>query len=205
MEYICGDLLSFIRKRNKLNEQIAKMIFKQIIEGLKYIHKKNIIHRDIKLDNILIDTTNTVKICDFGVSRKISKGEKIYERCGTPAYIAPEIYKKMGYTGFQSDVWSAGITLYYILSGNLPFKGNNIHELENAILFGEYKKIKGISFEANDIINRMLRLEPKERITIEEILRHPWLKNVNLENFSGKNTVFSEGIHRTSGVVSGEA
>ena len=182
MEYICGDLLSFIRKRNKLNEQIAKMIFKQLIEGLKYIHKKNIIHRDIKLDNILIDTTNTVKICDFGVSRKIERGEKIYERCGTPAYIAPEIYKKIGYTGFQSDVWSAGITLYYILSGNLPFKGNNIHELENAILYGEYKKIKDISFEANDIIDRMLRLDPKDRITIEEILKHPWLRNVNLEN-----------------------
>ena len=182
MEYICGDLLSFIRKRNKLNEQISKMIFKQIIEGLKYIHKKNIIHRDIKLDNILIDTTNTVKICDFGVSRKIEKGQKIYERCGTPAYIAPEIYKKIGYTGFQSDVWSAGITLYYILSGNLPFKGNNIHELENAILFGEYKKIKDVSFEANDIINKMLKLDPKERITIDEILKHPWLKNVNLEN-----------------------
>ena len=182
MEYICGDLLSFIRKRNKLNEQIAKMIFKQIIEGLKYIHKKNIIHRDIKLDNILIDTTNTVKICDFGVSRKIVKGEKIYERCGTPAYIAPEIYKKIGYTGFQSDVWSAGVTLYYILSGNLPFKGNNIHELENSILFGEYKKIKGVSYDANDIINKMLKLDPKERITIEEILKHPWLKNVNLEN-----------------------
>ena len=182
MEYICGDLLSFIRKRNKLNEQISKMIFKQIIEGLKYIHKKNIIHRDIKLDNILIDTTNTVKICDFGVSRKIEKGQKIYERCGTPAYIAPEIYKKVGYTGFQSDIWSAGITLYYILSGNLPFKGTNIHELENAILYGEYKKIKDVSPEANDIINQMLKLDPKERITIDEILKHPWLKNVNLEN-----------------------
>ena len=182
MEYICGDLLSFIRKRNKLNEQISKMIFKQLIEGLKYIHKKNIIHRDIKLDNILIDTTNTVKICDFGVSRKIEKGQKIYERCGTPAYIAPEIYKKIGYTGFQSDVWSAGVTLYYILSGNLPFKGTNIHELENAILLGEYKKIKDISYEANDIIDKMLKLEPKERITIDEILKHPWLKNVNLEN-----------------------
>ena len=182
MEYICGDLLSFIRKRNKFNENTAKIIFKQIIEGLKYIHKKNIIHRDIKLDNILIDTTNTVKICDFGVSRKISKGEIIFERCGTPAYIAPEIYKKMGYTGFQSDVWSAGVTLYYILSGNLPFKGSNIHELENAILFGEYKKIKDVTYEANDIIEKMLTLEPKERITINEILKHPWLKNVNLEN-----------------------
>ena len=182
MEYICGDLLTFIRKRNKLNEQISKFIFKQIIEGLRYIHKKNIIHRDIKLDNILIDTTNTVKICDFGVSRKIQRGEKIYERCGTPAYIAPEIYKKIGYTGFQSDVWSAGITLYYMLSGNLPFKGNNIHDLENAILLGEYNKIRDISFEASDIIDKMLKLNPSERITIEEILRHPWLRNVNLAN-----------------------
>ena len=118
---------------------------------------------------ILVDTTNTVKICDFGVSRKIQKGEKIYERCGTPAYIAPEIYKKIGYTGFQSDVWSAGVTLYYILSGNLPFKGNNIHDLENAILLGEYKKIRDISFEASDIIDRMLKLNPAERITIEEL------------------------------------
>ena len=131
---------------------------------------------------MIIDTTNTVKICDFGVSRKISKGEIIFERCGTPAYIAPEIYKKMGYTGFQSDVWSAGVTLYYILSGNLPFKGSNIHELENAILFGEYKKIKDVTYEANDIIEKMLTIEPNERITINEILKHPWLKNVNLEN-----------------------
>jgi serine/threonine protein kinase len=182
MEYICGDLLTFIRKRNKLNEPISKVIFKQIIEGLRYIHKKNIIHRDIKLDNILIDTTNTVKICDFGVSRRIQRGEKIYERCGTPAYIAPEIYKKVGYTGFQSDVWSAGVTLYYMLSGNLPFKGNNIHDLENAILLGEYHKIRDISYEANDIIEKMLKLNPSERITIDEILKHPWLKNVNLTN-----------------------
>ena len=191
MEYVCGDLLSFIRKRTKLNEQISKIIFKQLIEGLKYIHKKNIIHRDIKLDNILIDTTNTVKICDFGVSRKIEKGVKIFERCGTPAYIAPEIYKKIGYTGFQSDVWSAGITLYYILSGNLPFKGNNIHELENSILYGEYKKIKDVSFEANDIIDKMLKLDPNERITIDGILKHPWLKNVNLEN-RYKLNIFTE-------------
>ena len=195
MEYICGDLLTFIRKRNKLNESISKVIFKQITEGLRYIHKKNIIHRDIKLDNILIDTTNTVKICDFGVSRKIQRGEKIYERCGTPAYIAPEIYKKTGYTGFQSDVWSAGVTLYYMLSGNLPFKGNNIHDLENAILLGEYNKIRDISYEASDLIEKMLQLNPSERITIEEILKHPWLKNVNLA-FRHKLNIFTKAEKR---------
>ena len=141
MEYVCGDLLGFIRKRNKLNEPSAKIIFKQIIEGLKYIHKKKIIHRDIKLDNILIDLTNTIKICDFGVSRKVEKGNLIYERCGTPAYIAPEIYSKIGYDNGQCDIWSAGITLYYMLSGNLPFRGSNIQELEKVILKGEYEKI----------------------------------------------------------------
>ena len=191
MEYICGDLLSFIRKRNKLNEPSAKIIFKQIIEGLKYIHKKKIIHRDIKLDNILIDLTNTIKICDFGVSRKIEKGKLIYERCGTPAYIAPEIYAKIGYDDGQSDIWSAGVTLYYILSGNLPFRGSNIQELEKVILSGQYEKIKDVSNEANDIIKGMLRIDPKKRLTIDEILKHPWLNNINLDN-RYKLNIFTE-------------
>ena len=191
MEYVCGDLLSFIRKRNKLNENAAKIIFKQIIEGLKYIHKKKIIHRDIKLDNLLIDLSNTIKICDFGVSRKIEKGNVIYERCGTPAYIAPEIYAKIGYEGCQCDIWSAGITLYYILSGTLPFRGSNIHELEKAVLKGDYEKIKDVSYEANDIIKGMLKIDPKKRLTIDEILKHPWLVNVNVEN-RYKLNIFTE-------------
>ena len=191
MEYVCGDLLSFIRKRNKLNEPSAKIIFKQIIEGLKYIHKKKIIHRDIKLDNILIDLTNTIKICDFGVSRKFEKGNFIYERCGTPAYIAPEIYAKIGYDGCQCDIWSAGVALYYILSGNLPFRAININELEKIIIKGEYEKIRDVSKEANDIIAGMLRVDPKKRLTIEEILKHPWLSDINLDN-RYKLNIFTE-------------
>ena len=191
MEYICGDLLSFIRKRNKLNEASAKIIFKQIIEGLKYIHKKKIVHRDIKLDNILIDLTNTIKICDFGVSRKFEKGNIIYERCGTPAYIAPEIYAKIGYDGPQCDIWSAGVTLYYILSGNLPFRGSNIQELEKLIINGDYEEIKNVSEEANDIVAGMLRVDPKKRLTIDEILKHPWLNNIKLENRYNLN-IFTE-------------
>jgi len=94
MEYIsCGDLLGFVKKRSKLTEPISKFIFKQIIEALSYIHSKGIVHRDIKLDNILIDLQNNIKICDFGVSRQIKKGDVMHDQCGTPAYIAPEILR----------------------------------------------------------------------------------------------------------------
>lgn len=109
MENICGgDLLSFVRKRTKLTESTAKFIFRQIIEALQYIHSLNIVHRDIKLDNILIDLSNNIKICDFGVSKYVKKGEIMFDQCGTPAYIAPEILKNNGYEGFSVDFWSAG-------------------------------------------------------------------------------------------------
>ena len=182
MEYICGDLLSFMRKRSKISEPTAKIIFKQIIKGLQYLHKKKIVHRDIKLDNVLIDLTNTVKICDFGVSRILSPGDTMYEHCGTPAYIAPEIFRNEGYEGFSCDIWSAGVTLYYMLAGIQPFKGGKIEELKEKILKGKYNPINDISKEANDLINRMLKLNPKERINVEGILKHPWLKNVDIKN-----------------------
>ena len=182
MEYICADLLSFIRKREKLSEDISKSLFKQIIEGLKYINKKKIVHRDIKLDNILIDLNNTVKICDFGVSKRISEDELMIDHCGTPGYIAPEIYKNKGYEGFQCDIWSAGVTLYYMLSGTLPFRAYSIKDMEKKVLKGEFDEIKNISKEANDLIKKMLQSDPEKRIKIEDILNHPWLKYENVDN-----------------------
>jgi len=182
MEYICADLLGFIRKREKLSENISKLIFKQIIEGLKYINKKKIVHRDIKLDNILIDLDNTVKICDFGVSKRISEDELMIDHCGTPGYISPEIYKNKGYEGYQCDIWSAGVTLYYMLSGTQPFRAYNAKEMEIKVLKGEYEEIKEVSKEANDLIKKMLVVDPEKRIKINEILNHPWLKNEDVEN-----------------------
>ena len=182
MEYICGDLLGFIRKRGKLSETVSKIIFKQLIEGLKYIHKKKIVHRDIKLDNILIDLTNTIKICDFGVSRKISKEEVMHEHCGTPAYIAPEIFENNGYTGFQCDIWSAGVTLYYILGGTQPFRANSIKDLEKKVIAGDFEPIEEVSDDANNLIKLMLKTDPKKRINEDKILNHPWLVNIKTEN-----------------------
>ena len=191
MEYICGDLLGFIRKRGKLSEPMTKVIFKQIIEGLRYIHKKKIVHRDIKLDNILIDLTNTVKICDFGVSKKINKGDIMYDHCGTPAYIAPEIFKNRGYEGFSCDIWSAGVTLYYMLSGVQPFCADSMKDLEKIILEGKYDRLEDVSDEANDLIDRMLQLDPKKRLTDDEILNHPWIVNINL-NHRTKLSLFTD-------------
>ena len=182
MEYICGDLLNFIRKRSKLPEQTSKIIFRQLMEGLKYIHSKNIVHRDIKLDNILIDLTNTIKICDFGVSRELFPGDIMHEHCGTPAYIAPEIFKNNGYEGFSCDVWSAGVSLYYMLGGIQPFKGNNLHELQKNIISGKYNKLENVSNEVNDLIDGMLQVDVKKRFTVNQVLNHPWLANVNVNN-----------------------
>ncbi len=92
MEYAsAGDLLQYVKKEGRLPEKRAKMIFKQIVYGLSHIHSRHVLHRDIKLDNILIDSDSGIKICDFGVSKIINRAQNIKEQCGTPAYIAPEI------------------------------------------------------------------------------------------------------------------
>ena len=188
MEYICaGDLLSYIKKRSKLTESVSKYIFKQIILALKYIHSHNIIHRDIKLDNILIDLDNNIKICDFGVSKIIKKGDIMVEQCGTPAYIAPEILKNKGYEGFGVDIWSAGVVLYAMLSGTVPFKGGDLKDLHKLIIEGQYKSIKNISNEAKHLIKCLLEVEPKNRIKIDDILVHPWLIDVDLNFFKTQN------------------
>ena len=191
MEYVCGDLLGFIRKRGKISESVSKLIFKQLIEGLKYIHKKNVVHRDIKLDNILIDLTNTIKICDFGVSRKFGPDEMMHEHCGTPAYICPEIFENKGYKGTGCDIWSAGVTLYYMLGGVQPFKANSILELEKNIMKGDFKPLEEVSPEANDLIKGMLQVNPKKRFGVDDILNHPWLDKVDL-NQREKLNLFTE-------------
>ena len=194
MEYINGgNLFSFVKKRRKLSEKTAKFLFKQIILGIKHMHSNKIVHRDIKLENILIDLNNNVKICDFGIGRILTSNKQLlHDKCGTPMYMAPEILlssKNQGYEGFPVDIWSSGISLYIMLSGTLPFNlknnesssieeesGNNI-ELQNSIINKEPKHIEKISDEARDLLKGLLNKNPNKRLTIDKILNHPWLKN----------------------------
>jgi len=144
-----------------------------VVEGLHYCHSKGIVHRDIKLDNLLLDDKGAVKICDFGVSKVLKDSKEIMtEQCGTPAYIAPEILKDKGYKGFGVDIWSLGVCLYAILYGTVPFKANNMSDLHQLILKAKYSlkddKVE-ISEEAKNLIKALLEPEPKKRLTIEQV------------------------------------
>ena len=221
MEYINGgNLFSFVKKRRKLSEKTAKYLFRQIIEGIKHIHENNIVHRDIKLENILIDVNNNVKICDFGIGKILSSNkELLYDQCGTPMYMAPEIFlssKKKGYEGPPVDIWSSGIALYIMLSGTLPFdinqnnSNNNLNDinslssneieknhnmlLRKVILNNEPKKIEKLSKEAKNLLDGLLNKNPKKRLTINEILNHPWLKDIEnkKQNVKLKHHLFTK-------------
>ena len=204
MEYINGgNLFSFVKKRRKISEKTSKFLFKQIIEGIQYIHSKNIVHRDIKLENILIDIKNNIKICDFGISKILqNKNQKLYDKCGTLMYMAPEIFlnKNKGFEPFPLDLWSCGICLYIMLSGTIPFQIKINNQLNNDysdtfnnevdaqilkynIIHNEPKSIDNISIEAIDLIMGLLNKDPLKRYTINQVLNHPWLKNDNLFNY----------------------
>lgn len=172
-----GDLLNYVRKRRKLTEDYAKAIFKQILEALHYCHKLNILHRDIKLDNIILDSEGVIKVGDFGVSKIVESKQTMYDQCGTPAYIAPEILRDKGYKGFGIDVWSAGVVLYAMLYGTVPFRAQNMSELHDMIVKAKYSLKAEISEPARDLIKKILEPDPRKRLTIPQILSHPWFSD----------------------------
>eukprot|EP00434_Breviolum_minutum_P014579 symbB.v1.2.012852.t2/scaffold875.1/size155714/1 len=174
-----GDLLKYVRNRRRLAEPCAKDLFKQLLEGLEHIHKKMVVHRDIKLENLLLDPFSCVKIADFGVAAVVQPEKKLHDHCGTPSYIAPEILQEEGYEGFPVDVWSSGIALYAMLCGRLPFKGKSMSELKRCILRGRYPCPEHLSTEAQQLIASMLTLEPRSRATVRSVLAHPFLQGLH--------------------------
>ena len=194
MEYISGgNLQSFVKKRRKLCEKTAKILFRQIIQGIKYIHSRGIVHRDIKLENILLDLNNIIKICDFGVGKLVKPNTILKDQCGTPVYMAPEILKGNGYKGFPVDIWSAGVALYIMLSGTLPFNKDKDHDLEYNILNSNIKEIKDISDEGNHLLKNILEKDPNKRYTCNQILEHPWL-NSNLNDEDSADLDYNNNI-----------
>lgn len=190
-----GDMLRYVKRKGRLTEDVAKDLFKQIVSGLRYCHQNLVLHRDIKLDNILLDENKNVKICDFGVSRFVKKGQVIKEQCGTPAYIAPEIIRDKGYEGCYADIWSLGVVLYAMVTGTVPFKADNIEDLHKVILKGKYSIPSFLSENCKDLLSKMLKLNPYSRISIDVLDEHPWFEKVEVK---GRRESISSGLTDTS-------
>jgi len=171
LDYIDGvDLSDYIWESGRLSERKAKYILHQIVETINYLHSIHICHRDIKLDNIMInEDTLKITLIDFGFATKFDEKDPLKDKWGTPYFIAPEVMK--GTYGKEWDMWSIGIMAYYMLSGALPFDKDKDWVLSD----GGIKKIDSISYEAKDFVKNLLIKDPKKRMTAKEALNHSWL------------------------------
>ena len=177
MEYVPGgELFNYIVKNKYLTENEASFFYSQIIHIIKEIHKHKICHRDLKPENLLLTQNKTIKLIDFGLSNEYN--DYLITPCGSPCYASPEVIKGMKYSGLGIDLWASGIILYSMLCGYLPFDDKNNDELFKKILKCKFefpKKNTNISENAKDLICKILRPEPSKRISIDEILEHPFL------------------------------
>ncbi|KAG7888530.1 hypothetical protein KL936_003742 [Ogataea polymorpha] len=177
LEYVeGGELFDFLINHGRLTEQEAVGYFKQIIKAVEYCHKFDICHRDLKPENILLDKNHNIKIADFGMAALETKHKLLETSCGSPHYASPEIVAGRTYHGSPSDVWSCGIIFFALLTGHLPFDDSNIRKLLLKVQTGKFHMPVNLSSEAKDLIWSMLRVDPRDRISIHDILNHPLLK-----------------------------
>lgn len=178
LEYVNGgELFDKIASRGKLPEKEGRRLFQQLIDGVSYCHDKGVFHRDLKLENILIDGKGNLKVSDFGLSalpQHFGSDGLLHTTCGSPNYVAPEILANRGYNGATADVWSCGVILYVILTGYLPFDDRNLAVLYQKITRGDVQIPKWLSPGAQKMIKRILDPNPITRITIAEIKADPW-------------------------------
>ncbi|CAK5031589.1 unnamed protein product [Meloidogyne enterolobii] len=179
MEYASGgELYDYVSKNGSLSEQEARRIFRQITSAVLYCHKNKVAHRDLKLENILLDSNNNAKIADFGLSNYFGQRNKLLSTfCGSPLYASPEIINGTPYKGPEVDCWSLGILLYTLVYGSMPFDGRDFNRMVRQIKRGAYYEPDTPS-TASMLIRNMLRVNPDRRATIYDISGHWWL---NLE------------------------
>ena len=180
MEYCENkELFDYIISKKYLKEKEACRFFQQIIDGVEYLHLSNITHRDLKPENLLLDKNYRIKISDFGLSYLGKNIDSLIETpCGTPSYAPPEMLKGEKYNGVFSDIWSCGIILYTMLVGNLPCAESKEELIYENIMKHNYFFPDYISEEVIDLIENMLKINPKERFNFEQIKAHPWFNKI---------------------------
>uniref|UniRef100_A0A8B9JU63 non-specific serine/threonine protein kinase n=1 Tax=Astyanax mexicanus TaxID=7994 RepID=A0A8B9JU63_ASTMX len=176
MEYASGgEVFDYLVAHGRMKEKEARAKFRQIVSAVHYCHQKNIVHRDLKAENLLLDADSNIKIADFGFSNEFTLGNKLDTFCGSPPYAAPELFQGKKYDGPEVDIWSLGVILYTLVSGSLPFDGQNLKELRERVLRGKYRVPFYMSTDCEGILRRFLVLNPTKRCTLEQIMKDKWM------------------------------
>uniref|UniRef100_A0A8C1JLP5 Maternal embryonic leucine zipper kinase n=1 Tax=Cyprinus carpio TaxID=7962 RepID=A0A8C1JLP5_CYPCA len=172
-----GELFDYIIAKDRLSEEETRVFFRQIISALAYVHSKGYAHRDLKPENLLIDENHNLKLIDFGLCAKPKGGLglELLTCCGSPAYAAPELIQGKAYIGSEADVWSMGVLLYALLCGFLPFDDDNYMVLYRKITRGKYSNPHWLSPASILLLNQMMQVDPKRRLTVKQLLDHPWV------------------------------
>ena len=170
-----GELFSYIVSKNKLTENEARVFFRQILNGLSYIHSMNVAHRDLKPENILLDIDGRAKISDFGLSKYIDKYGMVSTSCGSPVYVSPEVISGCLYDPKKSDMWSAGVIFYAMVTGQLPWTKRNKIQLYEQIKHAKFSIPEYLSNDCADFIKSMVNLNTEKRLTANQALQHKFM------------------------------
>ena len=156
-----------------MSEYESAVEMKKVLSALQYCHSQGIMHRDIKPENIMFGEGGDIRLIDFGFAVKCNNRRALLPVAGTPFYIAPEVLDSE--YGVECDIWSLGVVIYQLLTGNMPFDGKSLDGIFNSIRKGVFKMPDNLSVEAKDLISKMIRIDPNLRIRAKEALKHPWI------------------------------